>query len=322
MSKLIGRLVNLGIGKEAVRGAGVAPAMWLPHVDFSVAEKADIVRDTSGFSNIADSQDIAVSEKYAEGEISGPLRDQTIGYFLYNILGACVSSASGTGYSHAFSLTQANNHQSLALVKKDDIQTVMYKLAMLNKLDLKVALDSYATFTAGIIAKVGSASSATAAYTAENRFTKKHCSVKVAATTGDLAAATALDLKTLDLSIEKNVIRDSAFGTVQPVDILNKSISISGSFSLNYEDNTFRDYFLAGTKKALQIVLSNTDVDLGSGLRPSLTIVLPSVDFEWSPNYALEDIISQTLNFKANYSLATSQQIISTCTLVNGKATY
>lgn len=322
MSKITGRLVSLGVGKESVRGAGVAPAMWLPQTEFSVMEKVDRVRDDAGFGNLADSQDIAVSEKYSEGDISGNLGDQTIGYFLLAMLGGVTSGASGAGYSHAFALSQSNQHQSLALVKKDAISTIMYKLSMLNKLDLKVALDSFANFTAGIIAKGGDDTTATASYSAENRFTKKHVKVKVATDIAGLAAATALDIKTLELNIEKNVIRDSAFGTVQPVDILNKSIAVSGSMSMNFEDETFKDYMIAGSKKALEIKLENTDVDLGSGLRPSLTIQLPRVDFEWSPNFALEDIISQTINFKGSYDVANGLQIISTCTLVNAKATY
>jgi len=323
MSKITGRLISLGISKEAVRGTGVAPTMWLPHTDFSVVEKVDVQRDGSGFGNLADSQDILVTEKYSEGDISGVIRDQSFGYFLLAMLGSVVSSVSGDGYSHAFTLAQNNTHPSLSLVKKDLISTSMYKMAMLNKLDIKVALDSLANFTAGIIAKGGdSYTSGAVSYTNENKFSKKHCKVKVADDISGLTAATALEIKTLELSIEKNVVRDSAFGTVQPVDILNKTIAISGSISLNYEDNTFRNYMLGGSKKALQIVVENTDFDIGGGLHPSLTIQLPSVDFVWNPNYALEDIVSQTINFKANYDLANSQQIIHSCTLVNDKASY
>jgi len=322
MSKITGRLVSLGIAKETVRGAGASPAMWLPQTEFSVADKVEKVRDDSGFGNLADSQDIAVAEKYAEGDIAGQLRDQTFGYFLLALLGSVSSSASGAGYSHAFSLSQSNQHQSLSLVKKDALSAQMFKLTMLKSLGIKVALDSFVSFTAGILAKNGAATTATAAPSAENRFTKKHVSVKLGAAITDLAAATALDLKSLELNIEKNVIRDSGFGTVQPLDILNKSLSVSGSFSLNYEDQTFHDYVMGGTKKAMRLTLNNTDVDLGSGLRPSLTIDLPSVDFDWTPNYALEEIVSQTINFKANYDLTNAQQIIHACTLVNAKANY
>ncbi len=322
MSKIIGRLVNLGIAKETVRGTGVAPAMWLPHSEFSLMEKVDKVRDDNGFSNIADSQDVLVTEKYAEGDISGQLRDQTIGYFLLAMLGGVTTSANGAGFSHAFALAQNNTHPSLSIVKKDLNTTLLYELSMLNKLDIKVALDSLATFTAGIIAKSGQATTATAAYTSENKFSKKHIKVKIADTIAGLAAATYLEIKTLELNIEKNVIRDSSFGTNQPQDILNKSISVAGSISLNFEDNTFRDYMIAGTKKAMEIKFENTDVDLGSGLRPSLTIQMPRVDFEWTPNFALEDIVSQTINFKANYDVANSLQLISTCTLVNAKTSY
>lgn len=322
MSKITGRLVSLGIAKETTRGGGAAPAMWMPQTEFSVADKVEKVRDNSGFGNLADSQDIAIAEKYAEGDISGQLRDQTFGYWLLALLGSVTSGASGAGYSHSFTLSQSNQHQSLALTKKDAISAQQFKLTMLKSLGIKVALDSFVGFTAGIIAKNGMTTTATPSFTAENRFTKKHVTVKLGAAITDLAAAAALDVKSLEINFEKNLVRDSAFGTCQPIDILNKSISVSGSFSLNYEDQTFHDYLLAGTKKAMRLTLSNTDVDLGGGLRPSLTIDLPSVDFEWTPNYALEEIVSQTIQFKANYDLTNAQQIIHACTLVNGKANY
>lgn len=322
MSKITGRLVSLGIAKEASRGVGVAPSMWIPHTEFSLYDRVVSVRDDSGFGNLADSQDVMVAEKYAEGDIGGQVRDQSFGYFLLALLGSVDSDASGEGYAHTFALTQSNQHQSLTLVKKDAISTEMYELSVLNRLDLRVALDSLVTFTAGIMAKSGQASTATVSYSDENKFSKKHVKIKVADDVAGLTEASVLDVKTLELTVEKNVERDSAFGTVQPIDYLNKAFSVSGSISLNYEDNTFRDYMLNGSKKSLQIVLSNSDVDLGSGLRPSLTLVLPLVDFDWSPNYALEDIVSQTINFKGNYDLENNKQIISSCVLVNGKASY
>jgi len=124
----------------------------------------------------------------------------------------------------------------------------------------------------------------------------------------------------LTLTSDLGTERDSAHGTVQPVDILNKMISIEGSMSLNYENNTLRDYMVNGDKKAVRIDIEDLDTTLTSNT-PLLRIELPKVDFsEWEGNYALEDIVSQTIKFKANYD--TTNGIISTCSLRNGKASY
>lgn len=322
MSKIQGRLISLGIAKEVTRGIGAAPAMWLPHTEFSLINKVDKVRDESSFGNLADVQDSVVTEKYSEGDISAEVRDQTFGYLLLGYFGTVSSAVDGAGYKHTFSWTDTNQNQSLCLVKKDAISTEMYKLAMIKSLDIKAALNSFVNFTAGILAKVQNTTTATPSFTAENKFSKKHISVKVAASIAELAAATALNLKTLDFKGNKNVSRDSAMGTVQPIDILNGTHSAEVSFTLNFEDNTFRDYLLNGTFKAMEIMIENTDVDLGSGLHPSVKFQFPRVEFDCEPNYALEEIISQTVTCKCHYDLSNLLKPISLCELVNAKASY
>lgn len=322
MSKIQGRLISLGIAKEVTRGLGAAPVMWLPHTEFNLINKVDKVRDESAFGNLADVQDMVITEKYSEGDISGELRDQTFGYFLLAYFGAVSSAAQGVGYKHTFTWTDTNTNQSLSLIKKDAISTEMYKLAMIKSLDIKAALNSFVNFTAGIMAKVQTPSTGTPSFTAENKFSKKHIFVKVADDIAGLTSATALNLKTLDFKGNKNVSRDSAMGTVQPLDILNGTHSAEVSFTLNYEDTTFRDYLLNGTFKAMEIMIENGDVDLGGGVHPSVKFQFPRVEFDCEPNYALEEIISQTVTCKCHYDLTNLLKPISLCELVNAKASY
>jgi len=321
MAKFIGRLVRLGVGRETSRGAGVAPDIWLPQVGCTLGSKVEEARVVGALGSLADSEEKLVVEKYAEGEISGELRDQSFGFFLYALLGS-YSVAGSSPYTHSFTLSEANQHTSLALVVQDSsLATEMYKLAMLNSLGISVELGGLVNFTAGFITKNPVTSSGTPAITDENKFSKKHVKIKVASDISGLDAASDIDIKSLAVNFAKNAERDSALGTVQPVDILNKSFSIEGSLNLNYEDNTWRDYMLNATTRAMRITIENTDVDLGGGVYPRLKIELPKVDFSgWEPDRSLDDIVKQSINLKANYDATNG--IISTCELINAKASY
>jgi hypothetical protein len=78
-----------------------------------------------------------------------------------------------------------------------------------------------------------------------------------------------------------------------------------------------------GSSKAVEIMFTNTDALIGSGTRPSFKIQLPKVDFfDWSPENGLEDIVTQTISFKASRDVSGGNDIISTCQLINAVSSY
>jgi hypothetical protein len=325
MSKYIGRLLEVGIGKETVRGSGVAPAFWLPKVGFSFDDKVTIARSQAGIGKLADSDEAFVVNKFGEGEIEMNLGDQSVGYFLYSLLGSLSTSGPvDSAYTHAFSIAETNTHQSLAFVVKDPNTTEDYKLVMVNSFELEATLEELVKITVGFLSKKGNAySSVTPSYTNENRFTKNHISFKVADTIGNLAAATGISVKNLTLNITQNTVTDDALNTAEPEDILNQQLSVEGEVVLRYEDETWKNYFKTPTNRAMEIKFQNIDKTIGAGTRPSLTIQLPKVDFfEWEPDYTLDEIVLQTISFKGSYDIANSLNIISTCSLVNAKTSY
>lgn len=325
MAKYIGRRIDLGIGRESSRGAGVAPSFWVPKVEFSFDDKVIKAREIGGMGSIEDAQDAYVTTKYGQGNLSGELGDRHFGLMLYAMLGT-LSTAGPTdsAYTHSVSLAQSNQHQSLAFVVKDPNTSEIYKLVMLNSLELNVALDQIVMYNAEFIGKQGNAyTTPTASYTVENKFTKKHLSFKVASDLSGLDAATAISLKSLRLTISKNVVLDDVLGTVEPEDILNQQISVEGEITLNYEDETWKNYVKDNTKRAIEIKLTNTDATIGASTNPSLTIRVPYADwFEWAPNNAGDEIVTQTLSFKANKDVSGGNALISTCSLVNNVTSY
>lgn len=326
MSKYIGRVVDVGIGRETSRGGGVAPAYWLPKVSFDFDDKVTKARETASVGKLADSDAAFVTTKYGQGDLEGEIRDKSFGLLLYSMLGTLSTSApTDSAYTHSFSIAESAQHQSLALVVQDPNTNEMYKLVMLDSLEITAELDKVVGFKASFMGKqsTGMSAAATVAYGTENKFTKKHIAVKFAANIAGLAAATAVSLKSLSLKIEKNVTMDDVLGTVEPEDFLNRQLSVEAEIELNYEDETFKNYMKNGTMRAMEIKLDNTDALIGVTSRPSLTIQMPNVDvYDWSADYNNDEIVRQTVSIKANEDVVNSLAIISTCQLVNGVASY
>lgn len=323
MSKYIGRLLTVGIAKEASRGAGAAPTYLLPQSEFSFDDKVVKARVISGLGVLEDSEEAFVTTKYGQGNISGEVRSNSFGLLLYALLGA-VNTTGSTDKSHAFSIANTNTHQSLSLTVYDPNTTEMYKLAMLESLELTAELDQVVMFNAGFMSKQATGTTQTnPAAISEYKFTKKHLRIKFASNLAGLAAATAISVKSLSLKFAKNTILDDVLGTAEPEDILNRQLSIEGELTLNYEDETYKNYMKNGSYRAMEIAFINSDSTLGGGANPSLTIQLPYVDFYgWEPDNALEDIVKQKFTFKANRDVSGGNAAISTCTLVNAVTSY
>lgn len=326
MTLAIGRTVDLGIGRETTRGVGVAPAYWVPRVSFSFDDKITQVREVAGMGVLADSDGAFVVNKFGAGDLEAEVRDASFGLFLYSLLGSLSTSGpSDSAYTHSFSLSESAQHQSLSLTVQDVNTNEIYELCMLDSLEIVCELDSIITFTATFMGKQGQTYSVarTATYTSENKFTKKHLSLKIAAALANLTAATPISVKRFAIRFNKNVVADDALGTAEPEDFLNRQFSVEGEIELNYNDETYKNYMKSGTNRALEFKLVNTDATIGASTNPSVTMRFPLVDFfDWEPNYDNDEIMRQTISFKANHDTSGGNQIISTCSLVNSVSSY
>jgi hypothetical protein len=325
MSKYIGRLLQVGVAKEGTRGAGAVPIYHLPHTAFSFDDKVVKARSVGSLGYLADSEEAFVTTKYGQGDLESEIRIKSFGLFLYAMLGSLSTTGPvDSAYTHLFTISQSNQHQSLCLTMVDSNTSEIYPLVMLDELEIVAELDEVVKFTASFMSKIGRTTTATVpAVVSESKFTKKHLAFKIATDISSLAAATAVSLKSLSLKVSKNVSLDDVLGTAEPEDILNRQLSVEGELTLNYEAETYKTYQNDGTSKAVEITFTNNDDTIGASTRPSLKIQLPKVDFfDWEPDYSLDDIVSQKVSFKASRDVANAQDIIYLCQLVNSVVSY
>lgn len=318
MTKFVGRRGSLGVAFEATRGTPVVPAYWIPFVTLSFADKIESAREDQGMGNIADSDSFYVTMRMAEGELEAQIYDSGLGYILGSLLGAVPVTTGSNPYTHTYTLSQSNQAKSLTLYWSDPDRSYIFPLAVVDSFKMSVEPSGIVNFTVGFKSKTArNWASQTPVYTAlGSKFLHQHLQVKLADAVGNLAAATAISLKSLELNIMRNTIFDSVLGTIEPEDILSQPISIEGSLSLNLEDDTYRNYMLQNTYRAMDITLLRSSSS-------SLQFQFPRVDFsEWERDLALNEIVKQNINFKANYDAANGLQIVSTAILINAKTSY
>jgi hypothetical protein len=321
--EIIGREIEFGIATEATRGTAETVAdKWARKVTASVVERATHAVDDTTRGRLEDGEGRRKVQSHIEGDVEGILHADVLGWLLSNIYGVVVSTqVTGAIYSHAFSLGQNIQHQSLTLFAKDGaVQQSTFSNAMINTLEISAAVDDYVRFNASFIASVAASNSDTPSYDTEYDFIARDITVKIADAEAGLSAASAVKIKDLTLSWDQGLIRDHVVGSYTPDDIYNARLLIEGNFTLNFADETFKDLYLGNGAKYMSITIEGV-ADLGSGNKPTITVVLNKVQFmDWNRSGGANDLVTEPINFRAFYNATDSEQ--STVTLKNLTSAY
>lgn len=330
MPFLRGEDVNIGVGREAVRGTPVAMGVFIPGRTPAgiVAQLEKVaVRETRGTK--MPSQGSETVQKRAGGSLEFNLRNSSIGYLLLSLLGSVSSALKGgesAVYNHTFSLLASNpQHPSLTLgLSQPGIQDYEYPLSLVKSLEIRTPVDDLVNATAEFISS--KEQEKTPAYSptfASNDYYFRHqdITIKLASTLAGLGAASAIKVKDFSMTIDNGARVNQNVSEINPSDVLATIITISGSIELDQLNKTHHDSFVNGTYQALRLTLARTDVTIGTSSNPTLQIDLPKVSFEsFDPNRAIDDIVSEKINFTAHYSISDASGIV--CVLTNEKANY
>ncbi len=318
MPRIIGRLTKVGIGKETTRGTAVAPTFWVPVRDLGFDDKVELTDNDSGFGVLAEINDAAITKQWADGDFAGKIFDRSVGLEMTGVFGqspTSVQRATSGVYDHTFTMLQSNQHVSLTVALKDANNDLRYALAMVDTWKLEGVMDDYARRTMNLISKKSASASNTSSYIDENEFIPKHITVVTAATAAGLDAGTAMKVRSVDLEINKNAEGLQALGSSDLDDVANKQVTIEGSIELYYDSVTQRNLVFNATKNAMRISMKNTDVTIGGSHNPELRFDLNNVIYSsWEKGFDNNDVMTETLEFKAAYSIADAALIVARLT--------
>ncbi len=321
----IGRLVKAGLAKEATRGVGVAPTIWVPQAELTMADKAEKVTTQEARGGIwgMGNEDVVVS-KFAEGSISFDAGNETLPLFLLATFGTLSSGAFLSAFKHTFSLQNDNAHDSLTLTTVDEVEQAQWERVMVESFELSCEVGQLPKATFNLMSNhFTDTSGHSPSFTTPVNYLFGHQDVRfyLATLTSGLDAATRIPLKKLSLTISKNLVLNNVLGTLQPKDILNQAFTIEGEFELDYEATTYKDLMMDESYRALRIDLVNSNVTIGA-TNPAFRIDLSRVGFsEWETDRPLDELVGQKIKFKALYDL-TNGNVINDCYLVTATASY
>jgi len=310
MSEIIGKQIEVGIAVEETRGTPQGTAEhWFKNVTASIVERAEKAVDDSNRNRIEDSLGARLVKKWVEGDLEGIVHADAIGYLFYNIYGAVSSGVvSGSVYDHTFSVANSIQHPSLTLIAKDGANSQDdFTNAMVGSLEISASVDDYVRFTASFMAGATSSNADTPAYVTEYDFVGKDITVKFADTEGGLAGATATKVKEVTVSWDQGLIADHVLGSYTPDDIYDGNHAIEVQITPNYEDDTFKDLYTAGTYKYMQVVIQGSQ-DIGGGSNPTITLILNRVQvMDWNREGGRDELITQPITVKAFYNETDSE---------------
>lgn len=321
MTKFVGRRGALGVQFEASRGTPINPVYWMPQAKMSFFDSIESASEDQGFGNIADQDSFYVTLVKGEGSIDAEIYDQGLGYILGSLLGAKPVTSGGGPYTHTFTLSQTNQAASLSLYWTDPDRDYLFPFAVVDSLKISIKPLGKVEYTIGFKSKTArNWTHQTPVFTTlGNKFLHQDLVFKTAANVASLTAASNISLKDFNLTISRSTIFDEVMGTVEPEDVLSQTISVEGDVMLNLQDDVYRNYMLAGTYKAVEMNLLSRILPTSS----SLDLRFPRVSFfSWQPDFTLNNIATQKINFKANYDSANALDIISTAVLINTKVSY
>lgn len=318
MTKFVGRRGVLGIAKEASRGVPVAPAYWIPNAKMSFFDGIESAAEDQGLGEIADQDSFYVTFKFGQGSFDAEMYDQGIGYLLMSLLGAAPVSSGSAPTTHTFTMQQVNQVQSLSLFWQDPDRALMFPLAVVDNIKMTVAPKGMVEWTVTVKSRrARDFTRQTPNFTSiGTKFLHQHLQVRLATNIAGLSSASRLNMTNFELDIARNTMFDETIGTVEPIDVLSQQISVSGNMELKLEDDTFRNLMNNNTYQSMEMKLVN-------GANSILQLQFPRCSFDsYEPDYTLNQIAKQKINFKGNYDAANALDIISTAVLTNLKTSY
>ena len=313
MSGVIGDQFSAGIGIQANRGTAAANLYYGAADSLDLNHSIDFKDIKTGQNNIVDAKSHKKTKEYTDPAMAGPVFDVLIGHILHASMGNVNTTADSPEagvHSHDFSVLNGNDHPLSTLVRKDGISTRQVIDAIVTKFQLDIANENEATYQAEFRGKSPSDVTVTEAVTDEVDFGPDEAQIFIeddeaalntAEASHDAGTPSTKCLENFSLVLEKPALESYCIGNLDPNELNNGKVSVTGSFTVKYTGTEFDTPFENGSYKAIRVRLKSLE-GIGTSSNPTLTITLPKIGFKEVPRSNNEnDFVRQTIAFKAFY---------------------
>lgn len=268
MSLVIGRQGYFGLAIEAVSGTPEAtPSVFLPTTENSIEEIQEKYMDVSSRASRVMNHDSISGRGRTEGDIAVYLDATNSGYLFKLGLGQEVKtqvSASPAVDNHQFFVTASGNSPLTATTwnYRGSGPTVKKASRMaVNTLALEVTNDGLATMTAGFMGGQSTSTSApTLTTTSGNILTWYNGCLRFGDTVAEAINNQATKITTFSMEVANNIELLYRCGSNQPDEIVTGAVEVTGEFTLYFEDDTYLNYYLNNSKKAMVLTLQGANL--------------------------------------------------------------
>jgi hypothetical protein len=313
---------NQFIGRDIEVGVALGDAESADHsIQKSTAnifKNVETAEDETTRGSIISGKGRRVTQKYAEGNISGNVHSEAIGYLLRNVWGASESTSEGDSvYSHEFTLDDDHIHDELTFFLKEGTEEKEIEGAHINSLEISASPDSYVTFTAEIIGEDLVDGSFIPSYSTEYDFIGKDVTIVVADTKGELETEEATEVKEVTINQNRNLNRYHILGSYTPKKIYGPRFDNEITITKEYLNDTFKDLHEGDDSKYLRITIEG-DEAIGGTNNAKLEYDFYNVQVtDWSKNDGADDLIEETFTLKAYENTSEATDKLGKATLQN-----
>lgn len=307
MTKIIWRLIELWIWKESIRWNWVVWDIthFIPKTEIDFDDKNENVIEEGSYWNIMDSSDSYLTKRWAEWGFGWNLFYNWIWVLLENLFWeelAVVDNWDWT-FTHSFLMWNNNSHPSLVVWLKDPNVWNFFKLWMLDTFQLTLTAWEQAKFTASLKSKKWVTQAITSSYSEDIPLLWQNAFLKIWPP-NDVSWTLLTDdifIKTLNLTVNKNLENDFSVWDTEPVDFLNKQLDLNWQIEILYDWESFKNIVMNNLHRTM-IFWVNTTI---WWLEYLFTFYFPNVTFtNWERAKWNNDLVSQTLDFKIHLNVA------------------
>lgn len=299
----IGRKGWIGIGFETAVGVGGdTPAKYIPYIASTMKNVVEVLDDEAAKGIRERAWGSVAARTRGEGDITIIADVETLPYFLYPALGACVTQSieAGSTYQHTLTRKASNPPTTICLNVNDTVETRKYHYGSVSSLELSFS-DGFVEVTSSILSKAPVVcsefesqtpceaagcnwnagvciSNASLSIDEENILAFKDAKIYFGATLTEAEAnyqnnTNAKDLTAFTLTINNNSEAQYESGSSSPGQISMGQFEIGGNYTLFHESTTERAAIEDQTQRAM--VISITGGTIGASTTEEIYIAIP-----------------------------------------------
>lgn len=324
--KYIWRQISVGFGKESTRGTAVAPTIWYPKTTLDFDEKIETIIDESAMWIKVKGQDLDVIKRTGEWSIEGLVRINSIWLLLLNVLWKVTTTelSAWNAYNHKFEIENANISPSLTIWIDEPNGDYSFPLAMISSLTVSAKIWEYVTVSADFKSKKWETATHTATFSdTDYKFSARHSLFKIADNLAGLSWASGACVEMFEITIAKAMEEEFCLNNwIDLGDQIDWAFEITWSIVAVFKDETsYKNTALAGSYKAMELKLEDTNIDLWGTNYPTVDITLPKIAFtDYGREKGNDWTVKQNLWFVALHDITSWKAI--EINVVNSTSAY